>query len=276
MNNELQIFTNDQFGEVRTIEENGKVLFCGTDIATALGYTNPRKAVRDHCRGGTKRSIGVQTGAKADGTPAFQNIEMSFIPEGDVYRLIAHSKLPKAQEFESWVFDEVLPTIRKHGAYMTEQTLEDALTSPDFLIRLATQLKEEQEARRALEAENAAQAQQIAADAPKVVFANAVATSKSSILVGDLAKLLRQNGIEMGQKRLFAWLRDNGYLMKRGESYNMPTQQSMERGLFEIKEGSVANPDGSIRVTRTVKCTGKGQQYFVNLFLSKASDNATA
>lgn len=201
---------------------------------------------------------------------------MSFIPEGDVYRLIAHSKLPKAQEFESWVFDEVLPTIRKHGAYMTEQTLEDALTSPDFLIRLATQLKEEQEARRALEAENAAQAQQIAADAPKVVFANAVATSKSSILVGDLAKLLRQNGIEMGQKRLFAWLRDNGYLMKRGESYNMPTQQSMERGLFEIKEGSVANPDGSIRVTRTVKCTGKGQQYFVNLFLSKASDNATA
>lgn len=269
MNNELQIFTNEQFGDIRTVEENGKVLFCGNDIATALGYSNPRDALYKHCRCVAKRDVPHPQSPD-------KQIEMSFIPEGDVYRLIAHSKLPKAQEFESWVFDEVLPTIRKHGAYMTEQTLEDALTSPDFLIRLATQLKEEQEARRTLEAENAAQAQQIAADAPKVVFANAVATSKSSILVGDLAKLLRQNGIEMGQKRLFAWLRDNGYLMKRGESYNMPTQQSMERGLFEIKEGSVANPDGSIRVTRTVKCTGKGQQYFVNLFLSKASDNATA
>lgn len=266
MNNELQIFTNEQFGDIRTVEENGKVLFCGFDVATALGYAKPRNAILDHCKGARKQGV-LTNGGKQ---------EMSFIPEGDVYRLIAHSKLPKAQEFESWVFDEVLPTIRKHGAYMTEQTLKDALTSPDFLIRLATQLKEEQEARRALEAENAAQAQQIAEDAPKVVFANAVATSKSSILVGDLAKLLRQNGIEMGQKRLFAWLRDNGYLMKRGESYNMPTQQSMERGLFEIKEGSVANPDGSIRVTRTVKCTGKGQQYFVNLFLNKASDNATA
>lgn len=269
MNNELQIFTNEQFGDIRTVEENGKVLLCGNDIATALGYSNPRDALYKHCRCVAKRDVPHPQSPD-------KQIEMSFIPEGDVYRLIAHSKLPKAQEFEVWVFDEVLPTIRKHGAYMTEQTLEDALTSPDFLIRLATQLKEEQEARRALEAENAAQAQQIAADAPKVVFANAVATSKSSILVGDLAKLLRQNGIEMGQKRLFAWLRDNGYLMKRGESYNMPTQQSMERGLFEIKEGSVANPDGSIRVTRTVKCTGKGQQYFVNLFLSKESDNATA
>lgn len=265
----LQTFPNEQFGDLRTIEEGDKVLFCGKDVAEALGYAVPRKALNDHCRWVLKRNVPHPQSPD-------KQIEMSFIPEGDVYRLIAHSKLPKAQEFESWVFDEVLPTIRKHGAYMTEQTLEDALTSPDFLIRLATQLKEEQEARRALEAENAAQAQQIAADAPKVVFANAVATSKSSILVGDLAKLLRQNGIEMGQKRLFAWLRDNGYLMKRGESYNMPTQQSMERGLFEIKEGSVANPDGSIRVTRTVKCTGKGQQYFVNLFLNKASDNATA
>ena len=269
MNNELQVFTNEQFGDIRTVEENGKVLLCGNDIAIALGYSNPRDALYKHCRCVAKRDVPHPQSPD-------KQIEMSFIPEGDVYRLIAHSKLPKAQEFESWVFDKVLPSIRKHGAYMTEQTLEDALTSPDFLIRLATQLKEEQEARRTLEAENAAQAQQIAADAPKVVFANAVATSKSSILVGDLAKLLRQNGIEMGQKRLFAWLRDNGYLMKRGESYNMPTQQSMERGLFEIKEGSVANPDGSIRVTRTVKCTGKGQQYFVNLFLNKASDNATA
>ena len=265
MNNELQIFTNEQFGDIRTVEENGKVLFCGFDVAEALGYEASRNAIARHCRCALKRCVPHPQSPD-------KQIEMSFIPEGDVYRLIAHSKLPKAQEFESWVFDEVLPTIRKHGMYATDELL----ANPDLLIQLATQLKEERAARYALEAENAAQAQQIAADAPKVVFANAVATSKSSILVGDLAKLLRQNGIEMGQKRLFTWLRDNGYLMKRGESYNMPTQQSMERGLFEIKEGSVANPDGSIRVTRTVKCTGKGQQYFVNLFLSKASDNATA
>lgn len=262
MNNELRIFTNEQFGDIRTVEENGKVLFCGSDIAKALGYANAPDALNRHCRAIVKRDTPISGKIQA----------ISFISEGDVYRLIAHSKLPKAQEFESWVFDEVLPTIRKHGMYATDELL----ANPDLLIQLATQLKEERAARYALEAENAAQAQQIAADAPKVVFANAVATSKSSILVGDLAKLLRQNGIEMGQKRLFAWLRNNGYLMKRGESYNMPTQQSMERGLFEIKEGSVANPDGSIRVTRTVKCTGKGQQYFVNLFLSKASDNATA
>lgn len=258
----LQTFPNEQFGDLRTIEEDGKVLFCGKDVAVALGYARPRDAISDHTKGAVKRRILTNGGEQ----------EMSFIPEGDVYRLIAHSKLPKAQEFEAWVFDEVLPTIRKHGMYATDELLDN----PDLLIQLATQLKEERAARYALEAENKVQAQQIAEAAPKVIFADAVATSKSSILIGDLAKLLRQNGIEMGQKRLFTWLRDNGYLMKRGESYNMPTQQSMERGLFEIKEGSVANPDGSIRVTRTVKCTGKGQQYFVNLFLNKASDNATA
>lgn len=194
---------------------------------------------------------------------------MSFIPEGDVYRLIAHSKLPKAQEFESWVFDEVLPTIRKHGAYMTEQTLEDALTSPDFLIRLATQLKEEQEARKALEAENAAMQ-------PKALFADAVTASHTSILIGELAKILKQNGIDIGQNKLFERLRQDGYLMKTGSSKNMPTQSAMEKGLFEIKESTKTEPNGSVRIMRTTKVTGKGQMYFVNLFLNKASDNATA
>ena len=126
--NQMEIFKNPEFGSIRTFEQDDKVLFCGTDIAAALGYTNPRKAVRDHTRGGTKRSIGVQTGKKADGTPAVQMVEMLFIPEGDVYRLIVHSKLPSAERFERWVFDEVLPSIRKHGAYITREKLQPFLT----------------------------------------------------------------------------------------------------------------------------------------------------
>lgn len=262
MNNELQIFTNEQFGDIRTVEENGRVLLCGNDIATALGYSNPRDALYKHCRCVAKRDVPHPQSPD-------KQIEMSFIPEGDVYRLIAHSKLPKAQEFESWVFDEVLPTIRKHGAYMTEQTLEDALTSPDFLIRLATQLKEEQEARKALEAENAAMQ-------PKALFADAVTASHTSILIGELAKILKQNGVDIGQNKLFERLRQDGYLMKTGSSKNMPTQSAMEKGLFEIKESTKTEPNGSVRIMRTTKVTGKGQMYFVNLFLNKASDNATA
>lgn len=199
--------------------------------------------------------------------------DTKYISEGDVYRLIACSKLPEAEKFERWVFDEIIPTIRKHGAYMTEQTLAKALESPDFLIELATKLKHEQEERKRLEAENASQAQELEAAKPKVIFADGVCASKTSILIGDLAKLIRQNGVEVGQKRLFAWLRDNGYLMKSGESYNMPTQRSMEAKWFEIKESSVSNPDGSIRVTKTPKVTGKGQVYFVNLFLDGAKLN---
>lgn len=255
MNNELQIFTDETFGDIRTINEDGKILFCGSDVAKALGYARPNDAISTHCRATVKRSTPI-SGKMQD---------INFIPEGDVYRLITHSKLPEAERFERWVFDEVLPTIRRHGAYMTEQTLENALTSPDFLIQLATKLKEEQEARRALEAENAVMQ-------PKALFADAVTSSSSSILVGELAKLLKQNGVEMGQKRLFEWLRTNGYLMKVGSSYNMPTQNAMERGLFEIKEGSVVQPDGSIRITKTPKVTGKGQLYFVNHFLRQTDE----
>ena len=140
--NQIEIFNSPEFGSIRTLEQNGKVLFCGTDVATALGYTNPRKAVRDHTRGGTKCSIGVQTGKKADGSPAVQMVEMLFIPEGDLYRLIAHSKLPSAERFEQWVFDEVLPAIRKHGAYLTNEKLWEIATSPEALIKLRTTAKE--------------------------------------------------------------------------------------------------------------------------------------
>ena len=251
----IQTFINVEFGEVRVLKgANGEIFFCGADVAKALGYTNPQKAIRDHCKtdGVTNRSVIDSIGRQQ---------EAKFINEGNLYRLITHSKLPSAERFESWVFDEVLPTIRKHGAYMTENTLEKALTSPDFLIQLATQLKTEQERRKQLE-------EQAEQDKPKVLFANAVETSDTSILVGDLAKLIKQNGVDMGQKRLFLWLKEHGYLIKSGESVNMPTQKAMNLGLFEVKVRSIVNPDGSTRTVRTTKVTGKGQTYFINKFLS--------
>lgn len=256
--NELKIFNNNEFGEIRTtIEENGNVLFCGSDVAKALGYDQPHKAIDRHCRYGMKCTI-------PHPQSELKTIVMLFIPEGDVYRLVAHSKLPAAEKFERWVFDEVLPSIRKHGAYMTPDTLEQAITSPDFLIRLATELKNEQEKRKVLETK-------VEEDKPKVLFAEAVETAKTSILIGDLAKILKQNGVETGQKRLFEQLRRDGFLIKGGNSKNMPTQRAMEMGLFEVKETSIGNPDGSIRITKTTKVTGKGQTYFVNKFLGSSA-----
>ena len=242
---DLQIFKSPEFGQVRTVEIDGKIYFVASDIAKALGYTNTSKAINDHCKGVTKRYIPTNGG----------NQEMNIIPEGDIYRLAAKSELPGAEKFESWIFDEVLPTIRKHGMYATEELLND----PDLAIKAFTALKEERQRR--LEAE-----QQIQLDKPKVLFAEAVEVSKSSILIGELAKILKQNGIEIGQNRLFAWMREEGYLCKSGENYNLPTQYSMELGLFEIKKTTINNPDGSVRVTRTTKVTGKGQIYFVNKF----------
>ena len=245
--NELTIFKNAEFGSIRTFEQDGKVLFCGTDIAAALGYTNPRKAVRDHTRGGTKCSIPTISGDQT----------MAFIPEGDVYRLIVHSKLPSAERFEKWVMEDVLPAIRKTGGYIAgHETLSDA-----ELMAKALEV-----AHRTL----AVREKQIEAMQPKALFADAVSASKTSILVGELAKLLKQNGIEIGQQRLFKWLRENGYLIrKNGSSWNLPTQRSMEQGLFEIKETSITHSDGHISISKTVKVTGKGQVFFVNKFLKK-------
>lgn len=257
MTNNLKVFVNEQFGEIRTVEENGKVLFCATDVARALGYSDTAKAIKTHCR-----EDGWAICPVIDSMGREQ--QAKFINEGNVYRLITHSKLPSAERFEHWVFDDVLPSIRRHGAYMTDETLEKALTSPDFLIQLATQLKEE----KAKSAELAAKVEQ---DKPKVLFADAVECSKTSILVGELAKILKQNGYEIGQKRLFEKLRREGFLMKGGSSINMPTQRSMEMGLFEIKESTIAMPDGTIRTTKTPKITGKGQTYFINRYLNERS-----
>ena len=252
--NELQIFNNPDFGEVRTMEENGAVLFCGSDVAKALGYAVPRKALFDHCKGVLKRNIPTSGGIQ----------EMSFIPESDLYRLVFSSKLPTAEKFTDWVTSEVLPTIRRHGMYATPDTVEKMLADPDTTIKLLETIKQERAARLALEAK-------AEADKPKVLFADAVSASHTSILVGDLAKLLRQNGVEIGQNRLFSFLREKGYLCSQGERYNLPTQRSMDRGWFQVKETTINQPNGSVRITRTVKVTGKGQQYFINLFLADAS-----
>lgn len=248
---DLQIFENSEFGTIRTAQFDGKTYFVANDVAKALGYVETAKAVRTHCKGVSEMDIpsngGIQT--------------MKIIPEGDIYRLVIKSQLPSAEKFESWVFDEVLPSIRKHGVYAVDELLND----PDLAIKAFTALKEEKERNKALQADNDRMR-------PKEVFADAVATSHTSILIGDLAKLLKQNGVDIGQKRLFNWMRDNGYLIKRkGSDWNMPTQRSMELGLFEVKESTVNNPDGSVRINKTTKVTGKGQQYFINKFLGEVA-----
>lgn len=251
--NKLQIFKNADFGEVRTIEENGTVLFCGNDVAKALGYAVPRKALFDHCKGVLKRNTLTDGGKQ----------EMSFIPESDLYRLAFSSKLPAAEKFTDWVTTEILPTIRKHGAYMTPDTLDRMISSPEFGIKLLTALQEERTQRAKLESK-------VEADAPKVLFADAVSASNTSILVGELAKLLKQNGVDIGQQRLFRWLRENGYLIRRnGSDFNMPTQKSMELGLFTVKETAITHSDGAVSVSKTTKVTGKGQQYFIQKFLAR-------
>lgn len=191
-----------------------------------------------------------------------------FIPENIFYRLAMKAKNETAEKFQAKVADEIIPSIRKHGAYMTSDVLEKALASPDFLIQLATKLKNEQERNRKLKADNERMK-------PKEIFADAVSVSDTSILIGELEKIIKQNSIDIGQNRLFEWMRSKGYLISRkGIDYNMPTQKSMELGLFEIKERTINNPDGSVRITKTVLVTGKGQQYFINKFLNKDEKSA--
>jgi anti-repressor protein len=257
--NDLQVFKNSKFGEIRTfVEQNGSITFCGMDVAKALGYSNTRDALARHCK-----TDGVVNHDVIDSMGRTQ--QAKFISEGNLYRLIAGSHLPDAEKFESWIFDEVIPSIRKHGAYMTPETIEKALLNPDTIIRLATELKAEREQRKALEGK-------VEADKPKVLFADAVATSESPMLIGELAKVLKQNGVDIGEKRLFEWMRENGYLIKRkGTDYNAPTQKSMEMGLFRVKETAITHSDGHVTVNRTTKVTGKGQQYFINKFLGEKS-----
>ena len=249
--NEIKVFDNPEFGKVRTMEINGEPYFVGKDVAEILGYTKARNAIASHVDSEDKKDAPIQ--GDLGGTQ-----EMTVINESGLYSLILSSKLPKAKEFKRWVTSEVLPSIRKHGAYAVDELLND----PEFAIKTFTALKEERERSKRL-------SEQIEADKPKVIFADSVSAAKSSILIGDLAKILKQNGVNIGQNRLFEWFRQNGFLIKSGSSKNMPTQKAAEMGLFEVKVSTVNNPDGSIRETKTTKVTGKGQVYFVNKFLGR-------
>lgn len=247
--NQLQIFNFNE-NQVRTVLINNEPWFVAKDVCEILEITNPTMALQrlDNDER-AKFNLGRQG-------------ETNIVNEPGLYTLILGSRKPEAKQFKRWVTHEVIPAIRKHGAYMTPETIEKVLTDPDTIIKLATNLKEERAKRMAAEA-------LVEKQKPKVVFAKAVETSDDTILVGQLAKIIAQNGIKIGQNRLFQWMRDNGYLGKKGAHYNEPTQYSMDLGLFEVKERTVNNPDGSIRITRTTKVTGKGQIYFINKFVRK-------
>mgnify|MGYP000109651345 CR=1 FL=1 len=260
MDNKIEIFKNEQFGEVRTILEGEKVLFCAADVAKALGYTNPNKAVNDHCRAITKRS-----------TPISGKVQsINFIPEGDVYRLIIRSKLPAAEKFELWVFDEVIPTIRKTGGYIptSESDSDEDIMARAVLVAQKTIKQKNQQI--------AEQQTRIVELEPKARFADAVAASDGTCLVGELAKMLRQNGMDIGQNRLFRLLQADGYLGKSGSNRNVPTQRAMDLGLFRIKETTVTHADGHTTVSRTPKVTGKGQRYFIDRYWSRAQPSLEA
>lgn len=247
-NNAIQIFKNEEFGEVRTVFENEDVWFVGVDVANALGYTNTRKALADHVDNEDKNTVTIRDGIKG-------NPNKTIINESGLYSLVLSSKLPSAKKFKHWVTSEVLPSIRKTGGYKLPQTFSEAL-------RALADAEEEKE-RLALK---------IKQDEPKVQFAEAVDCSPTVIKIGDLAKILRQNGIKMGRNRLFTWLRENGYLMKNTVNgfSNMPTQMAMELKLFEIKEHHYDQGDNTI-ITSTTLVTVKGQKYFINLFLKQAA-----
>ena len=234
--NELQLFQFED-NQIRTVSSNGIIWFAAVDVTDALGIKNPSDAIKPLDEDErTRFNLGRQGSA-------------NFISEPGLYKLIGASRKPAAKRFNRWVTHEVLPSIRKHGAYMTPETIEKAIYNPDFIINLATQLKDEQAKTAALTADNETMK-------PKALFADAVATSHTSILIGDLAKLIRQNGVDIGQN-------------SKGDRRNMPTQRAMDLELFDIKERTFQNPDGSVRITKTTKVTGKGQQYFINKFLQK-------
>lgn len=245
--NDIQQFTSNEFGTIRTVEEDGTVLFCGRDVARSLGYKRPNDALKQHCRSDATafhRPIVDQLGREQ---------QARFITEGDLYRLIASSKLPSAQKFESWVFDEVLPSIRRQGGYMAAREDE----TPEQIMARALMLAKDTMDR---------QKREIAELRPKALFADAVAASDGTCLIGELAKMMRQNGVEVGQNRLFEWLRRDGFLGKTGSNRNVPTQRAMEMGLFRIKETAVTHSDGHVTINRTPKATGKGQRYLIDRY----------
>ena len=246
---EPQLF-NFHGQNVRTVTINDEAYFVGKDVAKILRYSNTQRSVNAHVDSEDKRGYQIST--------PYGTQEMTVINESGLYSLILSSKMPQAKEFKHWVTSEVLPAIRKHGAYMTDEKAFNVIHNADGLADLLQQAADQLKAKDI----------QIAEMKPKALFADAVSTSNSSILIGQLAKILRQNGVNIGQNRLFAWMRNNGYLGTRGSNRNIPTQRSMDLGLFKTKETVINHSDGHTTVNITTKVTGKGQQYFINKFLN--------
>lgn len=254
--NDIRIFENEQFGQIRAFEKDGEPWFVGKDVADILGYQNGSRDINTHVDEEDKLKYRISTSG--------QIREQLIINESGLYSLILSSKLPRAKAFKHWVTSEVLPSIRKNGGYIAGQ---EGLTDDELMAKALLV------AQKAIESRD----KEIARMKPKEIFADAVSSAHTTILVGELAKLLRQNGINIGQNRLFAWLRDNGFLIKRKSAdWNMPTQKAMEMGLFEIKERTMHNPDGSISINKTTKVTGKGQIYFINKLLKQTEAGTPA
>ena len=255
--NALKIFTHEGFGSIRAIECGGQPWFAAKDVARALGYTSTNMAT-------VFQAVPAEwKGSNPIATPGGMQ-ELLMVAEPGLYFFLGRSDKPGALPFQKWLAGEVLPSIRRHGVYATPQTIEAMLGDPDTTIKILTALKEERAQRQALEA-------RAEADRPKVVFAESIEVARTSILVGEMAKLIKQaTGHDIGQNRFFEWLRDHGYLHKSGSQRNMPTQRSIDAEWMEIKEGTRIGSSGECHITRTTKITGRGQIYFVNLFAAQS------
>ena len=258
MNNEMQIFCYEG-NDVRTVRQGDETWWVLKDVCTVLEIANSRDAAL-RLDEDEKDDVGI-----TDAIGRMQNT--TIISESGLYNVIMLSRKPEAKKFKRWVTHEVLPAIRRHGAYVTPAKLEELMNDPDAWIEMLTAFKDERAAKERLQLE-------AAKNEPKVVFADAVSVSEGTILIGELAKILKGNGIEIGQNRLFERLRQDGYLIKRkGTDYNAPTQRAMELGLFKVKETAITHSDGHVTISKTTKVTGKGQQYFINLFLGERGGN---
>lgn len=255
--NELQVFSYEG-KEIRTIQRNGETWWVLKDVCGVLGLSNARM-IADRL---DEDDVSLAYVTDSMGRQQQTNI----VNESGLYNVILRSDKPEAKKFKRWVTHEVLPQIRRHGAYITTSKIEEIMNDPDSWIKLLTALKEERQEKERLQL-------QAAQDKPKVVFADAVSASDGTILIGELAKILKGNGIQIGQNRLFERLRQDGFLIKRkGTDYNAPTQKAMELGLFKVKETAITHSDGHVTISKTTKVTGKGQQYFVNYFLGGGVD----
>ena len=263
--NEISIFKNESFGEVRVYGTSEQPMFCLADICRVLDIKNVSDCKSKLKQDGVVLTEGVSKTTNQYGVTTEQKVMLTFINEQNLYKVIMRSDKPQAEPFQDWVCGEVLPSIRKSGSYSVQSL------SRKELARMVIEAEEEKER---LQLEVKKRDEQIAEDAPRVLFSKAVETAKRSCLIAELAKILQQNGVSIGQNRLFRWMRENGYLCSKGQYYNQPTQKAMQLGLFEIKKTTINKPDGSVLVSTTTKCSGKGQVYFVNKFLDKhQSDN---